>query len=202
MRIRPPSRLSGYAPGWGGSLAGLRGLGQDDGSGDNIDLGYGTTPAAPTPTVNQPTSPSFAPGSCWDSSLNPIACGAGGAAYVVTAGGNLVGYSAASPASAPTPAGGGLTASQLAAIINAGTASTIGITKALSTPGLVSGTGVIYNAATGQFYNPQTGQVVAPTAGSSPSTLGLTATSLTSMTPFLLLALGAVLVFSLAGGRH
>jgi hypothetical protein len=62
----------------------------------------------------------------------------------------------------PTSAGGGLTAQQLAAIIQAGTQSTLGITRALSTPSLTPGTNVIYNPATGQFYNPQTGQVVSP----------------------------------------
>lgn len=65
----------------------------------------------------------------------------------------------------------GYTPAQWAALTNAGMQSTIGITRALSTPSLTPGTNVIYNPATGQFYNPQTGQVVSPGGPGIPSPL-------------------------------
>lgn len=224
MRVLPAQRLPVYRPGYGGPrplrvTRGMLGLGQTCAcTGDTGDVcipsgnscvdpndgtvcscaPVGTTPITTTTTPSTPSTPSFAPGSCWDSSLNPVACGSG-AAYVVAADGSLTSYTGGA-----TPAGGGLTTAQLTALTNtiaAGGQTAINISKALSTPALVAGTGVVYNPATGQFYNPTTGQVVSPaTAG----TLGLaTTTGLTSISPTVILLFGGLLVLMLAmGGRR
>lgn len=228
MRIQPAQRLPVYQPGWGGPkplrvTRGMLGLGQtcactgdtgspcilsggaciDSESGDPCDCSPTTAPVT-TPVTTTPAAPApstsvsnFAPGSCWDSSLNPVACGPG-ASYVVASDGSLTSYTGGA-----TPAGGGLTTAQLTALTNtiaAGGQTAINISKALSTPSLVAGTGVVYNPATGQFYNPQTGQVVSPSttgAGTGAAAAGVT------ISPTLILLFGGLLVLMVAmGGRR
>jgi len=96
----------------------------------------------------------------------------------------------------PAPAGSGLTSQQLAQLINTGVQSTIGITRALSTPSLTPGTNVIYNPATGQFYNPQTGQVVSPGGPGVPSPLYATASTISPGLIIGVVLIGALVLMS------
>lgn len=207
MRVQPAQRLPMYPAGWGGCgiprmNRGMLGLGQCN-VGDVVDETTGMpcpVPGGTTSTPSTPAAPSFAAGSCWDSSLNPVACGSG-ATYVVASDGSLTSYTGGA-----TPAGGGLTTAQLTALtstIAAGGQTAINISKALSTPSLVAGTGVVYNPATGQFYNPQTGQVVSPTTAGTLGTASILGTSLSSMGPVLILLVGGLFVLMMfAGGRR
>jgi len=84
--------------------------------------------------------------------------------------------------------GSSLNAAQIAQIIGTSANAAVGIYKATSTPSVIAGTGAIYNPATGQILG-------------ATGLTNLTAGSLGSLLPLLLLAGGGLLLISAMGKR-
>lgn len=193
MMIRVPSTMNYYPAGFGGSL---HGLGQDDlvydpsGSGAYYDSTTGvsydpsgnpistaTLPAL-EPIVVPPTTPIVSPALPTDTTgLGP--------GQAITPG-------------TPTPAGGGLTAAQIAAIATAAGQAAINVAKATSVPGLIPGTNLVYNPATGGFVPASGAGVALPGTQLSLTPAGLTG-SLTSSSALLIavVAIGGILLFTM-----
>jgi hypothetical protein len=95
--------------------------------------------------------------------------------------------------------GTGLSAAQIANIFNSAASAGINVFKATSSPYAIPGTSLVYNPATGQLAS-STGLTAAGLA--TVQAAGITASSLTSMMPIILIAGGLMLLFMVMGNKH
>jgi hypothetical protein len=188
MMIRVPSTVNYYPAGFGGSLAGL---------GDDIVY----DPSGSGAFIDTTTDVSFDPSGNPISSLPPLEPVVVPPIVPITAPTAPTDTTGLGPGQAitpgtPTPAGGGLTAAQIAAIATAAGQAAINVAKATSTPGLIPGTNLVYNPATGQFLP---GSGVGTPLGTQ---LAVTPTSLTASLSssgalvIAIIAIGGILLFS------
>lgn len=85
-------------------------------------------------------------------------------------------------------ASGAMTPAQLASIISSSGAAASSILKSTQSPYVIPGTSVVYNPATGQM--------------SSSTGLSAASTEITSMLPIILLAVGAMIILPMLGGKR
>jgi hypothetical protein len=93
----------------------------------------------------------------------------------------------------------GLSAAQIANIFNSAASAGVNIFKATSSPYQIPGTSLVYNPATGQIAS-STG--LTPTGLATVQAASISASSLTSMLPILLIGGGLLLVVMMMGGKR